>query len=170
VGGGLPDTCGCVRDRKIPKATRRNEQKSRQVGVHRSGQAAGRLIAYACVGGISAIWFGPEWKGSRDQWPVSGSCRFLQPESVRSGRAKLAVNIRPPLPGIDRTRPPGPHVNGVYAVGTNALMCSCHLAVSEARLALADFDKITIRIAKVAADLAVLFLWLRDKLSSSTSP
>ena len=30
----------------------------------------------------------------------------LQPESVRCGRAKLAVNIRPPpLPGIDRIRP-----------------------------------------------------------------
>jgi hypothetical protein len=44
------------------------------------------------------------------------------------------------------------------------------LAVSEARLALADFDQVTIRIAKVAAGLAVLFPWLRDKLSSSTSP
>jgi hypothetical protein len=28
VGGVLPGACGSVRDRKIPKATRRNEHKS----------------------------------------------------------------------------------------------------------------------------------------------
>ena len=44
------------------------------------------------------------------------------------------------------------------------------LAVSEARLALADFYNVTIRIANVAACLAVLFLWLCDKLGSSISP
>src|SRR4029077_3468185 len=44
------------------------------------------------------------------------------------------------------------------------------LAVSEARLALPNFYKITIRIANVAARLAVLFLWLCDKLRSSISP
>jgi hypothetical protein len=112
----LPGACGSVRDRKIPKATPRNEHKSwfapivglvlqraigssrpswvfcptpihatdqawrniarisrpvdlwllRRVGVHRSVQAAGRLIACAYVVGIAAIWFGPELKGCRD--------------------------------------------------------------------------------------------------------
>jgi hypothetical protein len=38
----------------------------RRGGVHRSVQAAGRLIAYAYVVGIAAIWFGPELKGCRD--------------------------------------------------------------------------------------------------------
>jgi hypothetical protein len=47
---------------------------------------------------------------------------------------------------------------------------SCRLAVSEARLALADFYNVTIRISNVAARLAVLFLWLCDKLGSSISP
>ena len=46
---------------------------------------------------------------------------------------------------------------------------SCRLAVSEARLALADFYNVTIRIANVAARLAVLFLWLCDKLGYAIS-
>src|SRR5271165_424463 len=50
------------------------------------------------------------------------------------------------------------------------LHVSRRLAVSEARLALADFYDVSIRIANVAARLAVLFLWLCDKLGSSTSP
>jgi hypothetical protein len=47
---------------------------------------------------------------------------------------------------------------------------SCRLAVSEARLALPNFYNVTIRIANVAERLAVLFLWLCDKLGSSISP
>ena len=47
---------------------------------------------------------------------------------------------------------------------------SCRLAVSEAWLALADFYYVAIGITHVAARLAVLFLWLRDKLGSSTAP
>ena len=47
---------------------------------------------------------------------------------------------------------------------------SCRLAVSEVRLALPNFYNITIGIANVAARLAVLVLWLCDKLGSSTSP
>ena len=47
---------------------------------------------------------------------------------------------------------------------------SCRLAVSDARLALAHFYNVTIRIANVAARLAVLVLWLCDKLCSSASP
>ena len=47
---------------------------------------------------------------------------------------------------------------------------SCRLAVSDARLALSNFYNITIRIANVAAGLAVLLLWLREKLGSPTSP
>src|SRR5271165_1980195 len=47
---------------------------------------------------------------------------------------------------------------------------SCHLAVSEVRLPLPNFYNITIRIANVAARLAVLVLWLCDKLGSPASP
>ena len=47
---------------------------------------------------------------------------------------------------------------------------SCCLAVSNARVALPNFYNIAIRIANVAARLAVLGLRLRDELSSSTSP
>ena len=52
----------------------------------------------------------------------------------------------------------------------SAVFVSCRLAVSDARLALPNFDNITIRIANVAARLAVLVLWLCDKLGSSASP
>src|SRR5215471_10336128 len=44
------------------------------------------------------------------------------------------------------------------------------LAVSNARVALPNFYNIAIRIANVAARLAVLGLRLRDELGSSTSP
>ena len=44
------------------------------------------------------------------------------------------------------------------------------LAVSNARVALPNFYNIAIRIANVAACLAVLGLRLRDELGSSTSP
>ncbi len=50
------------------------------------------------------------------------------------------------------------------------LYVSCRLAVSEAWLALADFYYVAIGITHVAARLAVLFLWLCDKLGSSTAP
>src|SRR6516162_11638554 len=46
----------------------------------------------------------------------------------------------------------------------------CCLAVSNARVALPNFYNIAIRIANVAARLAVLGLRLRDELGSSTSP
>ena len=46
----------------------------------------------------------------------------------------------------------------------------CRLAVSDARLALPNFYNITIRIANVAARLAVFGLWLGEKLGSSASP
>jgi hypothetical protein len=45
-----------------------------------------------------------------------------------------------------------------------------HLAVSEVRLALPNFYHVTIRIANVAARLAVLILWCCDKFRSSLSP
>ncbi len=44
------------------------------------------------------------------------------------------------------------------------------LPVSEVRLALPNFYNIPIRIANVAARLAVFVLWLRDKLGSPASP
>jgi hypothetical protein len=50
------------------------------------------------------------------------------------------------------------------------LHVSCPLAVNDARLALPNFYNVTIRIANVAARLAVLVLWLCDKLGSSASP
>ena len=43
-------------------------------------------------------------------------------------------------------------------------------AVSEARLVLPNFYNVTIRIANVAACLAIPVLWLCDKLGSPTSP
>src|ERR1700751_1371757 len=46
----------------------------------------------------------------------------------------------------------------------------CRLAVSNARVALPNFYNIAIRIANVAARLAVFGLLLRDELGSSTSP
>ena len=50
------------------------------------------------------------------------------------------------------------------------LHVSSRLAVSKARLALADLYNVAIRIANVAARLAVLFLWLCDERGSSTTP
>src|SRR5579871_4726792 len=44
------------------------------------------------------------------------------------------------------------------------------LAVSNARVALSDFYNVAIRIANVAARLAVFGLRLRDELGSSASP
>jgi hypothetical protein len=44
------------------------------------------------------------------------------------------------------------------------------LAVREVQLALSDLDNITVRIADVAARLAVLVLRLRDELRASTFP
>src|SRR5690349_4255338 len=44
------------------------------------------------------------------------------------------------------------------------------LTVSEFRLALSDLDNVTVRIADVAARLAVLVLRLRDELGTSTLP
>src|SRR5271154_2023815 len=50
-----------------------------------------------------------------------------------------------------------------------AVMCVVSLAVLE-RSALSDLDNIAVRIADVAANLAVLGYWLRDELGSSTFP
>src|ERR1700733_16093754 len=73
VGGVLPGTCGSVRDRKIPKAARRNEHKcwfapfSDFLLDRHPRDRSGRppAYAYAYVVGIAAIWFGPELKGCR---------------------------------------------------------------------------------------------------------
>ena len=58
----------------------------------------------------------------------------------------------------------------VYAVTHRCFHASCCLAVSNARVALPNFYNIAIRIANVAACLAVLGLRLSDELGSSTSP
>src|SRR5580704_11369763 len=47
---------------------------------------------------------------------------------------------------------------------------SCRLAVSNARVALPDFYNIAVRIANVAARLAVLGLWLGDELGPPAFP
>ena len=73
VGGILPGACGSVRDRKIPKAKRRNEHKcwfapfSDFLLDRHPNDRSGRpqAYAYAYVVGIAAIWFGPELKGCR---------------------------------------------------------------------------------------------------------
>src|SRR5260370_30436304 len=49
-------------------------------------------------------------------------------------------------------------------------MLSCRLAVSDARVALPNFYNVTVRIANVAARLAVLGFWLGDKRGSPASP
>ena len=54
--------------------------------------------------------------------------------------------------------------------GHHSFHMLCRLAVSEARLALADFYDVAIRIANVAVRLAIRFLWLCDELGSSISP
>src|SRR5271156_4579981 len=69
----------------------------------------------------------------------------------------------------------GPDVaDHVRKVPTTAVARLFHhlvgLAVSEVRLALPNFYNIAIRIASVAARLAVLVLWLRDTLGPSASP
>ena len=50
------------------------------------------------------------------------------------------------------------------------LSASCRLAVSDARVALPNFYNVAIRIANVAARLAVFGLRLGDELGSSASP
>jgi hypothetical protein len=47
---------------------------------------------------------------------------------------------------------------------------SYRLAVRDARVALPNFYDVTVRIANVAARLAVFGLWLCDELGSSASP
>jgi hypothetical protein len=61
---------------------------------------------------------------------------------------------------------PGPHVAAVTTDG----FVWCRLAVSDAWVALPDFYNVTVRIANIAARLAVLGLWLRDKFGPSLPP
>jgi hypothetical protein len=75
-------------------------------------------------------------------------------------RPRRPMRIRPPRHSCRRS------VRGHY----RCFHVSCRLAVSDARLALPNFYNVTIRIANVAARLAVLVLWLCDKFGSSISP
>jgi len=54
--------------------------------------------------------------------------------------------------------------------GPSAPPPSWRLAISEAGLALPDFDNIAIGISDIAARLAVFLLWLGDELRSSAAP
>src|ERR1700682_3607439 len=74
----------------------------------------------------------------------------------------------PPTTDIER---PQRHVSSVPTTKVARLFDQLvGLAVSNPRIALPNFYNITIRIANVAARLAVLGLRLRDELGSSTSP
>jgi hypothetical protein len=98
---------------------------------------------------------------------------------VRSGRfhtarvilGRMAVGVMsglPPIATVERTSR-----FGSFVPTTEVARLFDHLvgsAVSEAWLALPNFYNISIRIANVAARLAVLVLWLCDKLGSSISP
>ena len=53
---------------------------------------------------------------------------------------------------------------------TRAYLLSSRLAVRDARVALPNFYDVAVRIADVAARLAVFGLWFRDELGSSTFP
>ena len=97
----------------------------------------------------------------------TGSRFGLSPASRCAALPRLGRPRRPRRP--KRIRPPAPHPAEVQAVTMDAFM-SCRLAVSDARAALPNFYNITIRIANVAARLAVLGLRLRDKLGPSFSP
>ena len=66
-------------------------------------------------------------------------------------------------------RPPAPHVHRVRG-RRRCFHASCGLAVSDARLALPNFYNIAIRIANIAARLAVFVLWLCDELGSPAFP
>src|ERR1700722_2011841 len=89
-GGVLPGTCGSVRDRKIPKATRRNEHKCWFAPFldflldRHPRDRSGRPQAYAYVVGIAAIWFGPELKGCRGYGRSRSPCAILAATAHRA--------------------------------------------------------------------------------------
>jgi hypothetical protein len=85
-----------------------------------------------------------------------GSQRVLANADVRRARASLSGPQAPER----ATRRPYPRCFHV----------SCRLAVNEARLTLPNFYNVTIRIANVAACLAVLRDRLCDELRTSTFP
>jgi hypothetical protein len=75
--------------------------------------------------------------------------------------------VRPPadedsFPGTSRRRSVRGHRKCFYP--------SCSSAVSDAWVALPDFDDVAVRIADVAARFAVLGLWLRDEFRAPASP
>jgi hypothetical protein len=90
VGGVLPGACGSVRDRKIPKATRRNEHKCWFAPFldflldRHPRDRSGRPQAYAYVVGIAAIWFGPELKGCRGYGRSRSPCAILAATARRA--------------------------------------------------------------------------------------
>ena len=83
--------------------------------------------------------------------------------SVGADRPKAAAKAA-------KVAPIGATSSGVTNADAVGFHVSCRLAVSEARLALPNFYNITIRIANVAERLAVVILWLCDKLGSPISP
>src|SRR5262249_23524207 len=72
--------------------------------------------------------------------------------------------------GATRSARLGRWIDAISLVHRGALMRHGILAVSNARVALPNFYNVAIRIANVAARLAVLGLWLRDEFGSPTSP
>src|SRR5580693_7579801 len=105
-------------------------------------------------------------------WPHSAHlrrCNHHPPRAKHSAQPVplgSAAGLMPSLSDfIGSSRPPPECTRS-----PRMLSCVCCLAVGAARLALANFYNITIRIAKVAEHLAVLVPRLRDELGSSTSP
>src|ERR1700685_1476013 len=108
----------------------------------------------------------------------SGRKASLRPRRRSSGKIRLLVTT-PQATKLKTmltkkqicarmTKPP---VGSFYQCCDNlCFRVSWSLAVSGARIALPNFYNIAIRIANVAARLAVLGLRLRDELGSSTSP
>ena len=136
--------------RNAPKAT-----AGGQDGVRRDGRKASALIAKA---------------SDPLRWPHSTHLRRyshhppIVEHSTQSVPLGLAAGLMPSL--SDFIEQLSENVRG----HRRCLHASCCLAVSNARVTLPNFYNIAIRIANVAARLAVLGLRLRDELGSSTSP
>ena len=154
----------------LPRLEARNDR------VPRFGVMLRCMLIWRIVTAADVTAFGAS---AKMQPPIALSHAFGATRSawLRRSVDAIPVGFHTPLlvrflrPGGRRRSPaPGSHVARVFALITSGCHASCRLAVSDARLALPDFDNIAIRIANVAACLAVLLLWLGDKLGPATPP
>src|SRR5262245_24098478 len=98
--------------------------------------------------------------------PAFGASAKMQPPSAPSQAFDAARSARPgrrvdAVPLVHRLQ---------YALTSACSHASRRSAVGDALLALPNLNNVPIRIANVAARLTILFLWLGDEFSSSTSP